>query len=291
MKILVLLMAFACAAPAAAAENRSREDIKDIAEARRLAEQIAHLTWPFEQASSSSATKGLLELGELARAELAAARPEKAAQLKALPEFTKLDYYGYRDAVLAVSQNLLVFLGAGASLPDAALRRAGDKARALLPLLGAEALRISVADPKSLYDKRIDETDKELKEIEKDMLETDSMLSLAELMLALGDYRRLNGAPPARLEQLVPDFIKAIPPWVSRHHAGSSKVLNYGGSDKKPAKAATDAGGWLYFASPLSKYYGQVMPNCRHKDQHGKPAYLMIGPQYDGPLAGQVTAH
>jgi len=172
MRYLALLLALACA-PAAAGEG-VRADIKDIAEARRLAEQIAHLTWPFEQASSSSATKGLLDLAGLARGELAAARPDKSADLKPLPEFGKLDYFGYRDATLAASQNLLVFLGASPALPDAALGRAGAAARALLPLLGSEALRISVADPKSLYDKRIEDMDKELEESRKDMLETDS---------------------------------------------------------------------------------------------------------------------
>ncbi len=286
-----MLLALCCLSAAAAADRTSREEILDIARVCRLAEQIAGLTWPFEQTSSSSATRGLLELAALTRAELAAARPEKTADLKPLPEFAKLDYYGYRDATLAASQNLLVFLEAVPSLPDAALRRAGDKARVLLPMLGSEALRISVADPKSLYDKRLDEMDRELAETNKNMLETDSMLAIGELMLALGEYRRRNGTPPARLEQLVPDFIKAIPIWGSRHHAGSAKVINYGGSDKKPAKAVTDEGGWLYFASPLSRYYGQVFPNCRHTDQQGKPTYLMGGPQYDGPLAGQVTAH
>ncbi|HNT97291.1 MAG TPA: hypothetical protein PKK31_03380 [Elusimicrobiales bacterium] len=289
MSTLALLLSLLCA-PAASAGEGARADIRDIAETSRLAEQIAHLTWPFEQASSSSATRGLLDLAGLTRAELAAVRSERIPHLKPLPEFAKLDHYTYRDATLAASQNLLVFLAASPALPGEALGRAGAAARALLPLLNSEALRISVADPGSLYAKRIADMDRDLEESAGNIQETDSTLALAELMLALGEYRRRNGAPPARLEALVPEFIERIPLWATRHHQASAKVVNYGGSDKKPAKAVTDDGGWLYFSSPLSRYYGQVFPNCRHKMRDGRPAYLLGGPEHDRPQTGKAAA-
>ncbi|GEM_PF-3231776 len=288
MRILALLLSLVCA-PAAAGDG-ARADIRDIAETRRLAEQIAHLTWPFEQASSSSSTRGLLDLAVLTRAELAAVRSERMTHLRPLPEFAKLDLYTYRDATLAASQNLLVFLAASPSLPGEALGRAGAAARALLPLLNSEALRISVADPASLYAERIADMDRDLEESARNIQETDSTLALAELMLALGEYRKRNGAPPARLEALVPEFIERLPLWVTRHHQASAKVLNYVGPDKKPARAVTDDGGWLYFASPLSRYYGLVFPNCRHKMQDGRPAYLLGGPEYDRPRTGKAAS-
>ncbi|MCX5791951.1 MAG: hypothetical protein NTY45_07005, partial [Elusimicrobia bacterium] len=191
----------------------------------------------------------------------------------------------------AASQNMLIFLGASPGLPRAAVHRVAVRARALLPLLKAEALRISVADPKSLFEKRITEYDKEMAENDKNMLETDSTLSLAELMLALGEYKKAKGTSPARLEEVAPAYIKEIPVWVSRHHSASYKVINYSGSAKKAGEAVTDAGGWLYFNSPESKFYGQVFPNCSHKDQNGKPTYALGGPSSDGPLAGKVTVH
>lgn len=273
------LFFFSLSAGAAEPPAHAWGDLKAINDARLLTERLANLTWPFEAASSSPAVRGVLGLGGQIGLEFDRASHPGKADLRPLPEFGKLDKHGYRDAALAAARNLKIFLNYSAGFPKDSVKRVAAAARRLLPLLKAEALRLSVADPQSLYAQRLEEIDGQLRDGEEDGREIDLLFAVGELQLALDSYKKDKGAFPDKLERLVPGYLPELPLWNNRDHKGSAAALNYAGRAGKPRDAVTDAGGWLYFSEPASPHFGRVLPNCAHKTRSGRPVSEIAEPE------------
>lgn len=99
----------------------------------------------------------------------------------------------------------------------------------------------------------------------RDRAENRSLSELWRLREAVLSHVRRTGAPPKRLEDLVPHEIPAI----SR--------LKLPGTDHEPTQEArsgpsnrpTDSGAWLYSDSPRARDYGLVVVDCTHQDSRG----------------------
>lgn len=80
---------------------------------------------------------------------------------------------------------------------------------------------------------------------------------------------------PKSLQELVPDYIDAVPelnlPWHGRTDAVT--LVNTSKFDKDFSKAVTDTGGWLYFSDPKSDNRGMLIIDCSHKGPDGVELY------------------
>jgi hypothetical protein len=112
---------------------------------------------------------------------------------------------------------------------------------------------------------------RELEEQEKERWAKAELLNLRSLMLAY--YGDNEGKYPASPADLAPRYFPAVPLTEPPRHAATNAVALYGEAAGGPEKAVTDAGGWLYFSNPRSRYFGMVILNCSHKDTSGNEFY------------------
>ena len=108
-------------------------------------------------------------------------------------------------------------------------------------------------------------------------------LRAAEALKALAVFRSAlqaayaagGGKYPASPSELVPGRLPAVPELYLPWHGPSQAVtlINSDKYDKDVSKAATDSGGWLYFAAPGSDNYGLLLIDCAHRHPAGDEFY------------------
>ncbi len=101
-----------------------------------------------------------------------------------------------------------------------------------------------------------------------------ALRDLARLRRALQDFFADKGGRwPAALDELVPDYLPAIPALDLPGHEPSSSVKYAEGGPlgDDPAAAVSDSGGWLYFSGQASDNLGLVLIDCSHPDEKGAP--------------------
>ncbi|MDD5658159.1 MAG: RDD family protein, partial [Elusimicrobia bacterium] len=86
-------------------------------------------------------------------------------------------------------------------------------------------------------------------------------------------YSESQGSYPARLTDLVPRQLPAIPVLRLKNHPQSSEVAVYDGAvcagGKLDETKLRDSGGWGYVQAPESPCNGTVFIDCTHKDARG----------------------
>lgn len=254
-------------------EVHSKQDLKAITDVQRLIEYAAALSGPFESPISSGVMREVVGISEAVRLEFDAISPTKMGAIGPLPKYEDLPKEKYEETAKAVAQNLYYFLGFRDSFTLPAVKRIADQAKAMTPALNTEALRLAAIDPAAVTAKAREKSKAQVLEAQALQEEADIFMAGAELILALDAYKKEKGTFPKSLEEIAPGYIAAIPAWTLGKHPASAKVLNEKSAKKKPASAVTDAGGWLYFSAPGSKFFGKVRPNCSHKDSEGRPMY------------------
>lgn len=96
---------------------------------------------------------------------------------------------------------------------------------------------------------------------------------LVRVRRALQDFFADKGGRwPSALEELVPDYLPAIPVLDLPGH-GPAAVRYVSGRlyDEDVASAVADTGGWLYFSDPASDNWGLTLIDCSH--QYGGTAW------------------
>lgn len=93
-------------------------------------------------------------------------------------------------------------------------------------------------------------------------------------------YGDKEGVYPRTLEELVPQYVPAIPETKLADHAPSAAWTEYGaevctgkseyGAEIDVSKVR-DTGGWGYVSDPQAACYGTVFVDCSHPDSKGKP--------------------
>ncbi|MBI4423175.1 MAG: RDD family protein [Elusimicrobia bacterium] len=92
-------------------------------------------------------------------------------------------------------------------------------------------------------------------------------------------YADTEGRYPARLEELVPKRLPAIPKLNAGPHGESDRWTAYGSEacdDAKPESLAADGaklkdtGGWGYVADERAKCWGTIFVDCTHRDSRGQ---------------------
>lgn len=95
--------------------------------------------------------------------------------------------------------------------------------------------------------------------------ENRSLSELWRLREAVLSHVRRTGAPPKRLEDLIPHEIPAVPrlELPGSKHEPTQEVR--AGLTHRPA----DSGAWLYSDSPRARDHGLVVVDCTHQDSRG----------------------
>lgn len=95
------------------------------------------------------------------------------------------------------------------------------------------------------------------------------------LRSALAGYRAAHqGAYPARLEDLVPEYAAAVPEVQVDGHPRSSQVEDFGAEICAPGgpdpRRVRDSGRWGYVNDPKAPCWGGVFLDCSHQDAEGR---------------------
>jgi hypothetical protein len=84
-------------------------------------------------------------------------------------------------------------------------------------------------------------------------------------------YTQTGGKYPKSPAELAPDSISAVPELHLPGHERTAaiKIVDSTKFDKDISKAVTGSGGWLYFSSPDSAYYGLLLLDSAHPGPDG----------------------
>lgn len=112
------------------------------------------------------------------------------------------------------------------------------------------------------------------------ILESSTLTNLAFLEASLGAFLKANGKPPARLEQLVPDFIGNLPALELglAAHADGAEVHDYGPGVLENGtlreSMLKDTGRWGY---AVEGDRARVFVDCTHESSRARPWFKERG--------------
>lgn len=95
--------------------------------------------------------------------------------------------------------------------------------------------------------------------------ETRTTRELSLLRQSISAWKKDRGAPPDRLSQLAPHYLKILPR-LSLPGTGHPTTREV---EFVQARAGVDTGKWLYVNNPKNPFYGKVRINCTHRDSQG----------------------
>lgn len=150
---------------------------------------------------------------------------------------------------------------------------AGSDEERALAISGAAAF-IAAGAPRALPPAAGEALAEELARMRDKAASARALRDLARLRRALQDFFADKGGRwPASLDELVPDYLPAIPALHLPGHEPSAYVTYARGRlhDGDPAAAVTDSGGWLYFSDPDSANWGLALIDCSHGYEAGAP--------------------
>jgi len=167
----------------------------------------------------------------------------------------------YAPEILETIKNLSLLLERGAEVKPARL-----------DALAAEMKKFNNRVKDALGEEILAAAAAKEKEIESRARAAAAKKALPDLRVRLqAYYAEKGGVYPADLTALAGD----IPGLYLPGHAQTVgvRIIDSKKYDRDFSKAVDDSGGWLYFSSPGSAYYGMLLLNCSHKDDGAAEFY------------------